>query len=260
MTFNPRSMFYIFDDPIEYKGLKLYPVKMRDYFIFHTVAECLMLEKNSIRDPIEAMKAIQMTYLEYMFHVDEDKRLIGLFVGLIALVTGNKDNQSFEIYYGKGEDNRPFFRIGDKIFNSQDFDNLREIISEQNMIDLPDETIQKDVREKMEEARRFKERINKSKVASLEDQMVAISLYSGLEMDKIYDMTIRKFFLSVRRANHMIMSNIYLTASMSGMVTFKDKSVLKGWLADLEETDKYADVTMSLDSIRNKVSGADAKN
>jgi hypothetical protein len=258
MTFNPRSMSYIFDDTIEYKELELHPVRMRDYFIFHAVAECLMLEKNSIRDPIEAMKAIQMTYLEYLFYVDKDKRLIGLFVGLLALVTGNKNNESFEIHYGKDNSGMPFFRIGETVYNSQDFDALKGIISEQNMLDLPDETIQKDVREKMEETRRFKERIGKSKVAGLEDQMIALSLYSGMELYKIYDMSIRKFFLSIRRANHMVMSNIYLTASMSGMVTFKDKSVLKGWLADLENEDKYSDVTIGLDSMKDKISGADA--
>lgn len=219
-----------------------------------------MLEKNSIKDPILAMKAISMTYLEYMFEISkEDNILIQMFVGLMALVLNKKDDTEFSIQFYTDKDGRPMFEIFGKMYNSDDFDELRQIISEQNSLDLPDERIQKDVREKMEEARRFKQKLSRNKTASFEEQILALSLYSGWELEKIYEMTIRKFVMAVQRANHMIMSNIYLTASMSGMVTFKDKSVLKGWLADLEETDKNSDVLMSLNSVQNKVSGEDAK-
>jgi len=50
----------------------------------------------------------------------------------------------------------------------------------------------------------------------------------------------------------MIMSNIYLTASMSGFVTFKDKSILKTWLTDIEQEDAYEDVKMNPDELRGK--------
>jgi hypothetical protein len=255
-----KSIFYAFDSPVEYKGLLLYPVRMKDYLIFQQVASCLMLEKNSIKDPAEAIKAIQMSYLEYLFHVaTTENALITLFVGLLGLVLGKKDDYDFSIKYGTDENGKPFFEIGEKRFNSADFDELREIIAEQNYIDLPDEKIQKSVRDAMEEARRFKQKLNRSKMASLEDQMIALSLFSGIEIEKIYEMTIRKFFLSIRRANHMIYSNIYITASMSGFVTFKSKEATRGWLVDLEEDDKNADVLMSLDSVKKKIDSSEAK-
>jgi hypothetical protein len=65
--------------------------------------------------------------------------------------------------------------------------------------------------------------------------------------------------MSIRRANQMIMSNIYLTASMSGMVTFKDKSVLRSWLVDLSEKDKFDGTMISRESIENKVNLNEAK-
>jgi hypothetical protein len=219
-----------------------------------------MLEKNSIKDPMIAMKAISMTYMEFMFSVsDNDNKLIQLFVGLLALVLKKDDDEKFIKFYTDNATGRPLFEIDGKLYNSDDFDQLRQIIAEQNSLDLPDETIQKDVREKMEEARRFKQKINKSKTASFEEQLTALALYSGWRLEDIYDMTIRKFVSAIIRANHMIMSNIYLTASMSGMVTFKSKDVTRGWLADLEESDKYSDVKMSLESVQNKVSGEEAK-
>ena len=127
-------------------------------------------------------------------------------------------------------------------------------------MDLPDESIQKDVRDKMEEARKFKQKVNGSKIASFEEQLLALSLYSGIELEKIHQMSFRKFMMAIKRVNHMIMSNIYLTASMSGFVTFKDKSVLKGWLADISDYDKNKDVLMSIESVQNKINMEDAKN
>ena len=254
------SQYYVFDDAIPYKGLLLYPVKIRDYMLFLSLASCLMLEKNSVKDPVLAAKAISMTYLEYMFSISiEDKTLIELFVGLMALVLGKKDDAKFEISFYTGEEGRPLFKIDDKTYDSKDFDQLREVIAEQNSLELPNEKQQKEVRDSIEAARKFKQRISGSKVASFEEQLIALSLYSGWELDKIYNMTIRKFISSISRANHMIMSNIYLTASLSGFVTFKNPDVLKGWLADLTVENKDADVTMSVESLQSKISFEDAK-
>ena len=206
---NKYDRYLIFDDPIPYKALLLYPVKIRDYMLLLTLASCLMLEKNSIKDPMLAMKAISMTYLEYLISIsNKENQLIALFVGLMALVLGKKEDKDFEINFYTDKTGRPLFEIYGVKYDSTDFDNLREIIAEQNNLDLPDEKIQKNVREAMEEARRFKERLNKSKTASFEEQVLALGLFSGWDLEKIYNMTIRKFVLSIQRANHMIMSNI----------------------------------------------------
>lgn len=252
--------YLIFDSQIPYKSLMLHPIRIRDYMDFLTLASCLTLEKNSIKDPMIAMKAISMTYLEYLVSIsNKENQLVGLFVGLMALVLNRKEDKDFEITFYADKTGRPLFEIDGIKYDSTDFDALRQIIAEQNSLDLPDEKIQKTVRDAMEEARRFKERMNKSKTASFEEQILALGLFSGWDLEKIYNMTVRKFIMGIGRANHMVMSNIYLTASMSGFVTFKDKSILRGWLADIANDDKYGDVTMSLDSITKKVSGEEAK-
>ncbi len=56
------------------------------------------------------------------------------------------------------------------------------------------------------------------------------------------------------RMNNLIHYKIYLAASMSGMVEFKDKSFIKHWMANLDVTDKYADVSVSLQDMQNKIS------
>lgn len=248
--------YFVFDEPIPYKSLLLYPVRIRDYYDFLYLATCLMLEKNSIRDPIMAVKAISMSYLEYMYEISgKDNNFISLFVGLMAIVLNRKDDKDFEIRFYYDENKKPLFKIDNEVFNSEDFDNLRQIIAEQNSLDLPDERIQKDVRDALEEAQRFKQKISNSKTANFEEQLIALALYSGWALDKIYELTVRKFIMSIQRANHMIMSNIYLTASMSGFVTFKDKSILRGWLADTSISDKYSDVKITREELSNKISG-----
>jgi len=254
--------YLIFDDPVPYKKLLFYPVKIRDYMDFLYLASCLMFEKNSIKDPIMAIKAISMSYLEYLFSIsnlkspDPNENFILLLDALLRLVLNKKD---IKIDYLTDNNGKPIIVIDDEIYDGQDFKEIRELISQQNLMPLPDELTQKEVREAIEKAREWKEKRNKTKTASFEEQLLAISLYSGWELDKIYNMTVRKFIMAVQRANHMIMSNIYLTASMSGFVEFKDKSILKGWLADLNEENKYSDVVISLDSVNGTVSGKDAK-
>lgn len=257
---NQYQRYFVFDEPIPYKKLLLYPVRIKDYYDFLYCASCLMLEKNSIRDPILAVKAISMSYFEYMISVStKEDNFRHLFVGLMAIVLNKKTDENFEIGFYWDKDKKPVFQIEDEFYTSDDFDNLRQIIAEQNGLSLPNEKIQKDVRDKLEEAQRLKQKINNSKTADFEEQITALSLYSGITLENIYSMTVRKFTMAIQRANHMIMSNIYLTASMSGFVTFKDKSVLQGWLADINNNDKYADVKMSVESIQNKISGADSK-
>ncbi len=246
------KMQHIFDLPVEYKGLVFYPVKLKDYFEFSFLADCLMLEKNSITDPVQAMKAISMTYFQYLVHVtDKENMLLLKFDGLLRLVL-NKKTEKFDIHYDADTDGRPIFSIGGITYNSSDFDVIRELIAEQNYMELPNEKIQKTVRQKLDEAMKLKQVTASYKLATLEEQIIALSMYSGLSFEAIYQMSIRKFFMSIRRTNHMIMSNIYLTASMSGFVKFKDKSIQKGWLADLDG-DKYADVKIDPDDVRDKV-------
>src|SRR5258706_2368079 len=248
MKLNPRDIYYLYDNPVPYKELKLYPIHMRDYLTFNVLVQCLMLEKNSVPD----VKIISMTYLEYLFHIAAtDIDYFSYLDGLLRLVLNKKDEKEFSIKYGTLE-KRPVFEIDEQVYNSDDFDVIREIIAEQNYIDLPDEMIQKSVRDKLDETRRFKQKLSGDKMASLEDQMIALSVYTGWELDKIYDMTIRKFFKALRRANQIIMSTIYIGASMSGFVEFKDKSVLKSWLTELD-TDAFDGLTTSVEKLQGPV-------
>lgn len=254
---NPREIYYLYDDPIPFRDdLKIYPVSMRDYYKFFFYAQCLQLEKNSLRDPMEAMKAISMSYLEYLYYVCDpeatnEKNTVALLEGLFRLTFRLPEESKTN--YGYTDDNKPVFSINDKLYDSSDFDLFKEIVSEQNELKLPDETIQKDVRDAIEEARRVKAKLEGREMAGLEDQIIALSIFTGWELSRIYDLSIRKFARSLLRANHMLYQNYYHEAEFSGMVSFNDKSVLKGWLAKIDDSGGDSDVTMDADRLENKV-------
>ena len=251
MSFNPRDYFYIYDSPVPYKQgeddeLLIYPALMRDYLKFHVFARCLTLEKNSVPD----VKVISMSYLEYMYSMcDEENQWISLFDGLLRLVL-QKPDMKFKPFYD--QQGKPFFSIDEHVYNASDFDTIKEIIVEQNMYNLPDEMIQKEVREKMEEARRLRAKMNQMKMASLEEQIISVAINTGWDLEKIYNLSMRKFIKTLHRADHILHAKIYLAASMSGFVEFKDKSFIKHWLAEID-TDSNKDVTVPLEDVQSKI-------
>lgn len=257
-------VFYTtYDLPIPYKSLLIYPVTVKDYLLFSIFSQCLLMEKNSIPDP----KIITMTELEYLFYLankkEEQSSNILWFDRLLSLCL--KDDKSFDDIeksierYKYDENGKPYFEIGEIKYGAKDFVKIKEIIAEQNELELPDENISKEVRDKLEEARRYREKMSASTPATLEDYLISLSISTGWSLDYIYSMTIRKFFSSLKRMDNFVHYKIYLTASLSGFVEFKDKSFIKHWLDGLEKKGKYQDVSVDLDTVQEKLSFESAK-
>lgn len=99
-------------------------------------------------------------------------------------------------------------------------------------------------------------RQNKQKMCSLEEQMICVLISTSLTMEDIYKLTIRKFEKILQRVDAKLHYQIYLSASMSGMVKFKDDNAIQHWMNDLTKEDKYSDVKVDMDEMRNKIEGA----
>lgn len=256
------EQYITFDLPVPYRNMLLYPVSMKDYFQFNIYSQCLTLDKNSIPDP----EIITMSNLEYLYSItetDKEKPYLFLFDRLLSLCL--KDDDSFSnieqsiLRYRYNEKHKPFFYIGTEKYNSNDFEEVKEIIAKQNMVELIDENISKEVRDSLEEAREYKRKLSKSKPGSIEDYIISLSVVTGWKPEYIHSMSIRKFTKSIRRLDNLIHYEIFMQASMSGMVEFKDKSFIKHWLTDLDDENKYADVSIDLEEVRNKISFESAK-
>jgi len=252
-----------YDLPVDYRNIKIYPVTVKDYLTFSVYSSCLLLDKNSIPN----VKIIEMTELEYIYYASnenpEKTPYVLYFDRLLSLCL--RDDESFNDIeksldrYRNDNKGKPFFIIKEEIYKPEDFDQLKLIIAKQNEVELIDENISKEVRDSLEKAREFKRKLSGNKSISIEDYIVSLSVSTGWTFDYIYSMTIRKFLKSIRRMDNLIHYKIYLGASMSGMVEFKDKSFIKHWLSDLDDEDRYSDVSLDMQEMEDKISFESAK-
>jgi len=256
------TYYTTYDTPVPYRSIIVYPVTVREYANFSLFSQCLLIDKNSIPDP----RIISMSDLEYIYQATLEDSLNKPYLFWLdrLLALSLRDEKSFEKIeesvkrYNNDERGKPYFYIGEEKYTSGDYDKLKLIISEQNGVELTNENISKEVRDSLEEAQNYKNKLSDSKPASIEDYIVSLSISTGWTFEYIYSMPLRKFLKSIKRMDNLLHYKIYLASSMSGMVEFKDKSFIKHWLSNLEE-EKYSDVSVDLDTMQNKISLESAK-
>ena len=238
-----------FDEPIPYKELLIYPVTMKDYLEFHWLVSCLLIDKNSIPD----INVISMSYLRFLYYnaANNDEPYVYMVKMLLCMVLHMDFNEEMSFYVD--EYDRAFFKVRGVAYSGSDFDEIVKIIFEQNCITPIDNTIQKEVRDALEKAEEFKMQQTKQKMCSLEEQMICVLISTPLKLEDIYKLTIRKFEKILQRVDAKLHYQIYLNASMSGMVKFKDESVIQHWMNDLTKDDRYSDVKVDMDTMRNKI-------
>jgi len=238
-----------FDKPISYKELNIYPVKMKDYLEFHWLVNCLLVDKNSIPDA----RVISMTYLRFLYFMAEAEEMpyIYMIKKLLCMVLHFDFKEDIKFYVD--EKDRAFFKIKNVEYSASDFDAIAKIIMEQNCIKPIDETIQKEIRDALDKAEEYRMKQNHRKMCSLEEQMICVLISTSLKLEDIYELTIRKFEKILERVDAKMHYEIYLSASMSGFVTFEDKNAIKHWMSDLTKEDEYEDVKVDMEAMHKKV-------
>lgn len=246
------TVYYTFDDPVPYKRLLLYPPKLRDYVEFYSTVDCLQLEIDGFEGSVEdKIKVIQMKYIDFLFFVSDDKnQTVAKLFYLLKLMLHADDNT--KIYPYLDSNNHVYLDINGEIYDWQDFDEIKKIICEQNMIDLPDLTVQKEIRDNIRKGQEIKARQG-TRMADLEGQILAIVAATGMSVDNVYSLSLRKFRLLVERLATLIEYKILATAKYSGFVEFKDKSIPTHWLADLKNIKDVPDGMMPIEEINKKV-------
>jgi hypothetical protein len=227
---DPRFIYG--NKPFEYQGLLIYPVTMDKHMEFYTCINCLLLEKN--REP--DIRIIKMSYLDYLFEIskrDEKNKIFIEWLQYLILVVF-KDCKTYDFYYD--EQGKIFFKINDTTLYSNDFDNIREIILKQNGIEYEEMLLDFEFEKALAEASEHKAK-HSDKPANLEERMTSYHIYNGLEYEKIYNLTIRQFNKGLERMSLKTNYEIYKSAELSGMVTFKED--IQYWLSHIGKKDKF---------------------
>lgn len=252
------NRYLTYDQPVPYKNLLIRPISMLDYFTFHQCVVCFLLDKNSVPD----LEVISMSYLTYLISVGISEPVLLSALGELLKMTisikktDDDGKASIEPLTDSADiriidDNKALSLMGERV-SSEDFDQIKAIICEQNQIEMIDETVSKEVRDILKEAEAYKMRQNDMKMCSLEDQLIAVMISTGMSLDYIYKLSIRKFSKILARVDHTLHYKIYLEGMMSGNVTMKDGSMPKHWLSDLEEKDKHKDAKFDYDEAQAK--------
>jgi hypothetical protein len=258
--------YYTYDYPVPIGELYLYPVTMKDYICFHENIGCLLFNKNRIPDA----QIISMSYLAFVYFISmQNGEYLKMLENLLYMCF-RLDREKYEIDFNADKKGKPcinineyeikkneqneFFKIK-KInswqFSHKDFKQIREIICEQNLVELPNEKIDPKLEAILLETQVFMNRKNNNlKIISLEDQMISVLINTALDWNHVLALSIRKFVKILERKNKELHYTIYKTASMSGMVEFKQD--ITHYLYD-DQKDKYADLVTNYDEYMQKV-------
>jgi len=204
-----------FDEPVEYKGVKIYPILTKNYFEFIDGYSLLSMDKNKIPD----INIIQMSYLKYLFslcagfedmkykfisilnlcfHVYSDESFLTKDFKKDEILISENDKEKYYLINGYDikfimRDDKISLLLGNVEISSKDFDNIIKIISFQNFIDYTDAYVSPDVEKATRDFHSYK---NKGiQDVSLEDKMSIISASNGLCKKDFKEMSYREFSL-----------------------------------------------------------------
>jgi hypothetical protein len=235
----------IWGEEVEYKGIKIYPVKVKDAEFFYDNIKCLLFEKNRIPD----IRVIKLSYLDFLFAlISEQHELFDNLNNILKLVF---KEQKYEFTFNNGCIG--LIVNGIEIGNYE-FDNIKKIIFDENLIQVSDELLDPELEKSLQEAEEFMSQKN-GKPATFEERIIALHCVSGTSLNEIKEYTIYQFSKILER--HAIIKNFDTYAAVLAQNGASDS--ITNWLVHIEEKGRYADVTMSkdeFDKIANDVTSA----
>ena len=261
--------FTTFGDPVDFKGLKIKPITVRDAEVFLDAVEVFKIEKNKIPD----IAIIQMSYLEFLMGiiaVDDNCR--DAFLWILETTLGMKYDESKKIdgdtyapnellaqvisddsafYYINGWDlevaikkGRASIKLIDTTLSSSEFDTFRKIILFQNIDGYDDTEMSDDFRRVVEQyyALKFKGIHD----PTLEEKMMAVIVSTSYTIDNLVNMPYRTFDklfdCSIKKVDYMatkmLEPHLKEGASIDHWVFYPEKDKYSNIFGDAQELAK----------------------
>lgn len=240
----------LFNDPIQYKEIQLYPITMKDILLFQMFSPSLTVRKDSI---FHDKKIIKMNYLDFLKYcygngeLEKHYNIVGLSqYYLFAINLLKMCCKEEEV----GVDHEGNITINGVSITHEEFDDLRRIIIAQNGIDFDvDEFIHYDTAQNLLKAERDVQKERDS--ATLEDYIDSLVVALNTTENRIKNMTIRKFYRYLRRYQSQEFYQMAKSGEYTGMVSFKEP--IPYWMSSLDEDDKYENIKTNTDEIKSKI-------
>ena len=225
--------------PQEYKGIKIYPLKIKDTKYQDYFYKTLAYPKNYIPDK----SIIKMSYLKFLIVVIRQVIKADFDVGDILLELLNhvmqRNDITFEVGYKK--ESQDFDAIdlrivvGEEILSEEDFNNIREIILEQNGLSI--EYIEEFNPELEERMSIF----NKKTDITLVDEIFTFATLMNKTIFEVGDYTLYQFKTHMEKLLVMKDFDMFKPLEISGQIKLKSGEI-KHYLFHSKKTSRYGDI------------------
>lgn len=239
------STQFLWDEPVEYKGITLFPVTCKDIQDFYSYVNCILydpLRYNSVISTLPRLYFLTdiLNHQDDAEYIMQNEFLFAMFIcfqKLLKLVLG--ENQDFNFAENKGKWYLQIIKHidwADDIsidIRAKDFDILREIILHQNGVEYDDTFIHEDIRKWLEE----QEARDNTQYSTIEDYLNAFISVTHWKPQEVKELSIRRFNGITDKFLSHDTYNLQMTASMSGFVSFKGK--IDHWLTTNKKNQIY---------------------
>lgn len=226
---------FLWDEPVEYKGIMLYPVTCKDIHYFFSWVNCLLYDPLRYNSTISTLPRLYfltdiLNHQNDAEYIMRNKFLYEMFIclqAILQLVLG--ENQTFNFVENKGKWYLQIIKHIDEKdiiidLRAKDFETLREIILHQNGVEYDDTFIHEDIRKWISE----QELKENSECSTIEDYLNAFITITHWKKNEVKELSLRQFNGIIDKALSHDTYNLQMTASMSGLVSFKGK--INHWL------------------------------
>lgn len=241
--------------PIQYKGLTFYPVKVKYYQFFSIVSSVLHTTKYDSKLP----QCMGMNMLQFLFYESEDGKISNAKAYLPLLQILLETCLQIPHFDDDGEENIIFWRDGKKCFmkimgvdyNYKDYEAIRELIAKQNGVELVDYTIHPDVRKLIEEKKRLRAASSGAKVGTFEELIDSIMVVTGQTEEFVLNLPIRRFVNLIQRYD--IVLSYELTTLLAPYIDKKDKRNTIKWNGNIPKEDYFYSNVQKASALENKL-------
>ncbi|EQB4340353.1 hypothetical protein ACYJ2U_001753 [Clostridium botulinum] len=251
---NEVDLTDIWGDPRTYKGIKIYPILMKDIAEFYNKSYPLTIDKEGISMAFNNPEILTMSYFDFYtilicmaINEDGDKLFPTGLEDLFRLLQLVFREQQFSIATNL-QTGKPMIliEIGRNktvTIRGSEFDKLKEIILKQNnaYMEKP-KNLHPEVQKAIEKAIEYHNKRNKEKMATLEEQIASYGAATCKSYDEIKKMTKYQFDFGISRLSLLMSCRMIWAMSASGMIPAED---IPNWLQHIPKTNGYEDILVS---------------
>lgn len=268
-----EKRYFAYDEPVPACGMLIYPVSMRNHDEFLRAVDCLLLNKNDDIKGLK-MTSLEYMLSKINDEKDGSLwsyKLSALVTLCFHVAPGVKCHKcgrviDFQDYsqacqnatteeemkaaiscpdckdsvlvpslaVDRGEGKQTCLIIDGHRITNDDFKMLKMIILRQNIPTYQDDSdLSKELRK--DQAKRSEILSRGKGSASTERRMVCLAVATGFPLEKIYDLTMRKFDKMLSAVNDLIEYKTVRLGIATGMVQLKDGETLPHWVYEKEQ-------------------------